>query len=536
MSADESEGRPRRELAHRIFATEFDDADLSFAESDEERAPNYVVTPTGARANRLFVAGVLTERERLESDQIRARIADPTGVFVVYAGQYQPDALAALEGLSVPSFVAVTGKARTFQPEDSDRVFTSVRPETITEIDADTRDRWIVETAGRTIDRIEAFETALADEQSGGAEPDPTSGIALAREHYGTTPTYLDTLRGTAIDAAQVVAGESEAVAELTVSPAEGADRDVDDPVHASLDGRTVAAIDDGIETTTDDASIEPTDADFEPDAGRGSMAASDNPLDDGLADGESTDAPSASGLKADTDTFNGGTSDDSDTLDTTGEFDSTGGIAQSDEDRPVPEEAEDDAEAGDEPALSEAERATVEAEFDTGFTSGSEVEAAGEADIEPEAGAIGDESDDLPSATGLAQSETDPDGDRDTETDTGTARMPSDDDMDEADMPEESVLDDATTESVDASEESEPPSEPDDGAGATDPEAVDAVEAVMDAMRALDDGDGANRGAITERVSTNHGISEATADDAIQDALMGGQCYEPDDDVLKAI
>ena len=55
MSSSEAEGeetRPRREVAHRVFAAEFDDATLSYSESDEERAPNYVVTPTGARANR----------------------------------------------------------------------------------------------------------------------------------------------------------------------------------------------------------------------------------------------------------------------------------------------------------------------------------------------------------------------------------------------------------------------------------------------------------------------------------------------------
>ncbi len=62
---------------------------------------------------------------------------DPTGPFVIYAGQYLPDELAFLEAADPPMFVAVTGKARTFQPDDSDRVFTSVRPESISEVDAE---------------------------------------------------------------------------------------------------------------------------------------------------------------------------------------------------------------------------------------------------------------------------------------------------------------------------------------------------------------------------------------------------------------
>ncbi|MDL0136951.1 hypothetical protein PNQ20_08805, partial [Halobacterium salinarum] len=141
---DDDGERNRREVAYRLFAAEFDDADFSYAESDEERAPNYVVTPTGARVNRLFVVGVLTAVEAVNDDVVRARVVDPTGAFVVYAGQYQPEALAALEAAETPSFVAVTGKARTFEPDDADVVYTSVRPETVSEVDADTRDRWVV--------------------------------------------------------------------------------------------------------------------------------------------------------------------------------------------------------------------------------------------------------------------------------------------------------------------------------------------------------------------------------------------------------
>jgi len=71
------DGPGTREVAHRVFAAEFDDASLSYSESDEERAPNYVVTPTGARVNRLFTAGVLTEVERVNDETRRGRVVDP---------------------------------------------------------------------------------------------------------------------------------------------------------------------------------------------------------------------------------------------------------------------------------------------------------------------------------------------------------------------------------------------------------------------------------------------------------------------------
>ncbi|WP_394324856.1 RPA family protein, partial [Halobellus rufus] len=150
-----------REVARRLFAAEFDDATLSYSEGDDERAPNYVVTPTGARVNRLFAVGALTEVEQVNEEIVRGRVADPTGVFVTYAGQYQPDAMGFLDRATPPCFVSLTGKARTYQPEDSDRIFTSVRPESLNEVDADTRDRWVVAAAEATLERVATMAAAL---------------------------------------------------------------------------------------------------------------------------------------------------------------------------------------------------------------------------------------------------------------------------------------------------------------------------------------------------------------------------------------
>ncbi|PSQ28043.1 hypothetical protein BRD03_04910, partial [Halobacteriales archaeon QS_9_68_17] len=166
-NGDDGGSPGNREVAYRVFAAEFDDAELEFSESDEERAPNYVVMPTGARVNRMFAVGVLTEIEQVNEDVLRARVVDPTGAFVVYAGQYQPDEMAALERMDPPAFVAVTGKANTFQPDDSDVVYTSIRPESINRVDADTRDRWAVRTAEQTLERIGTMADALAIDERG---------------------------------------------------------------------------------------------------------------------------------------------------------------------------------------------------------------------------------------------------------------------------------------------------------------------------------------------------------------------------------
>jgi len=222
-------GPGNREVAHRIFAAEFDDADLDYSESDEERAPNYVVTPTGLRVNRLFAVGVLTEVESVNEQTLRGRIVDPTGAFVTYAGQYQPDEAAFLDRTTPPAFVALTGKARTFQPDDSDLVYTSVRPESFATVDADTRDRWVVSAAEATLRRVAVFAEALSMDERGdrlrarledaGVPTALAAGIPLAIDHYDTGTEYLEATRTLAIDALEVVADEREEVRPLDADP-----------------------------------------------------------------------------------------------------------------------------------------------------------------------------------------------------------------------------------------------------------------------------------------------------------------------------
>ncbi|MUV90724.1 DNA-binding protein [Halapricum sp. CBA1109] len=166
---------PTREVARRVFAREFNDASFTFKESDDERAPVYVLLPTGQRANRIFVVGTLTETEDVgeDSEYWQGRVVDPNGdTFFMYAGQYQPDAASMLRELEPPAYVAVVGKPRTYETDEGD-VNVSVRPESITRVDESTRDRWVVETAERTLERVKAFDSEEPDEY-----------VEMAREEY----------------------------------------------------------------------------------------------------------------------------------------------------------------------------------------------------------------------------------------------------------------------------------------------------------------------------------------------------------------
>lgn len=531
-SGDDSPGR--REVAYRVFAAEFDDSDFDYSESDADRAPNYVVTPTGARVNRLFAVGVLTEVSTAGEDVLRARIADPTGTFVVYAGQYQPDAQTFLERAEPPAYVAVTGKARTFQPDDSDVVYTSIRPESLNEVDEVTRDRWTVGAAEATLERVGTMATAMELDAHGddlraalderGVEPGLAAGIPLALDHYGTTPGYLAAMRTLATSALEVVAGERSEVEPLSLSPDEGGDADLGVLAETASVGepaRTTAgtakqgesASTSGEETpsqTADETATSTTDDETPSTPASGeteSVAATEEEDASATTTERSVESDTADSDKmaaAESATETGGEESEAST-------DTADAAAESTTD----DSSEDTADLEDfdgEFELDEDEREHIKDEFGTEFTSGTEVDEPGEAGIEtpdepiePETEA-GDES--TPS-TGEGMT-------------AGTTEQP--DELSTESEPEPSV--DETT-SADDTEADE---------GTDESEDVDLEDAAMDAMSALDDGDGADREAVIERVQDAHGVDAGAVEDAIQEALMSGRCYEPSDGRLKSI
>lgn len=183
----------KRELAWRVFAGEYNDSTVGI-KGTGEKTPSYVVTPLGSKVNRLFVIGVLTDVENTSEDGafLRAHISDPTGVFTVYSGQFQQNATDQLLNIEVPAFVAVVGKARTYEPEEG-TLFVSIRPELVREVNAEARDRWILETCMRTKHRIGAIveamkmnEPSVKDLRKLGYSRDLSEGIVTALSNYGT--------------------------------------------------------------------------------------------------------------------------------------------------------------------------------------------------------------------------------------------------------------------------------------------------------------------------------------------------------------
>ena len=557
----DSDGPGRREVAHRLFAAEFEDADLSYSESDEERAPNYVVTPSGARVNRLFAVGVLTEVEQVSEDVLRGRVVDPTGAFVLYAGQYQPDEQAFLDRAEPPMFVAVTGKARTFQPDDADTVYTSVRPETISEVDADTRDRWTVDAAERTLDRVATFAAAARMDERGdalasalgeqGVDESLAEGIALALEHYGTTGTYLAALRELALDAARVVAGQREEVEPLTVDPGAGDDgaladlaadlEGAEEPTEPATTPETVTDAEDetagpptgedGVETAETTASAGTAGSDESTEAAEPSAATTSGTAaaTDASEAAEATGATEVAGTTEAAGATAESTAGSDATAEDAGEATGTEAVGDADSSGDIGdfeggglgsgegEEAVDDFEP-EEFELDEEDREEIEEEYGTDFQSGAEVDEPGEAGIETpdtESEMTGTQSEE-PAASGepepepeaVPEPDTTPEPGAGTDTETGTdAGGGADDDGGGEDT--------ADTEALEGEE---------------------LEDAVVDLMGDLDEGDGVAREELVGAATEQYGADAGAVEEAIQDALMGGRCYEPDDGTLKPI
>ena len=524
--------------------------------------------------------------------------------------------MAFLERTDPPAFLAVTGKARTFQPDDSDRVYTSVRPESINEVDAETRDRWAVQAAEQTLERVATMATALEQPERGdelaehlrdrGVDAGLASGVALAIDHYGTTPEYLAAVRDLAIEAAEVVAGDRDEAGQLGVRPGDG-DGSVDpgdlidlvDAVpevgttgSAAASGEAAAtdaeaesaSTDVGTESVSTDTEAEPASTDAETDSAS-TDAQTESTATDADAATASTGSDSGASASADSTAEESTAADPAAATAPTSEAETTGDAETSAEDEPDDEdadrlddfepggigEADDESDAGadveaDDASLetgdasvetngttadadqaaetpvggdemyefSEEERAEIEEEYGTEFSTGTEVAEPGEADIE------------TPDPDEAAESEVDVSETDETVAEGEAVAEEAAEPVSEAETAQKSEDAGAASGEVEPDEEPADDAEPTDDAEAPDesadsaepsiPDDVSLTDVVVETMREMDDGDGVERGDLIDEVIGDTGMTEPDVEDAIEEALMGGRCYEPTDDTLKPI
>jgi uncharacterized protein len=177
-----------REPAWRVTTRELESS-LEEEKGEGERPATYLLSPFGARMNRVLLAGNLSPAESIGRDEAqsfwRARLADPTGAVAVTAGSFQPRAMAQLRSAAAPRPAIVVGKVHLFRGRDGVG-YVSVRAEAVRSVAEAEERAALADIVRQTLDRLDLLERvekdpALSEETLRG-EGVPTAWLRAARE------------------------------------------------------------------------------------------------------------------------------------------------------------------------------------------------------------------------------------------------------------------------------------------------------------------------------------------------------------------
>jgi uncharacterized protein len=176
-----------REPAWRVTARELESS-LEEERGEGDRAASYLLSPFGARMNRVLLAGLLSPPEPVGRDDPptfwRARLSDPTGAVAVTAGSFQPRAMAQLRAATEPRPAVVVGKAHLYRGRDG-VAYVSVRAEALRSVPETEERSVLADVVRQTLDRLDLIDHLHR-------EP-PTSDEALRAE--GVPRAWIDAAR-----------------------------------------------------------------------------------------------------------------------------------------------------------------------------------------------------------------------------------------------------------------------------------------------------------------------------------------------------
>jgi uncharacterized protein len=205
-----------REPAWRVSARELESS-LEEERGTGERAAGYLLSPFGARMNRVLVAGTLSPAEPIGRDEAqtfwRARLSDPTGAIAVTAGSFQPRAMAQLRATRESHPALVVGKVHLYRGRDGVG-YVSVRAEGVRAVSENDERGVLADVVRQTLDRLDLVERLEKDPGASvdalRAEGVPGSWILAARESLRRYPSVdRAAFRRELASAVRRVAGES---------------------------------------------------------------------------------------------------------------------------------------------------------------------------------------------------------------------------------------------------------------------------------------------------------------------------------------
>jgi uncharacterized protein len=184
-----------REPAWRVTARELESS-LEEERGTGDRAASYLISPFGARMNRVALAGELSPAEPVGRDDPptfwRARLSDPSGAIAVTAGSFQPRAMAQLRAAAQVRPAIVVGKVHLFRGRDG-VAYISVRAEALRSVAEAEERSLLADVVRQTLDRLDLLERLEREPattpESLVAEGVPRAWIDAARESLRRYPT-----------------------------------------------------------------------------------------------------------------------------------------------------------------------------------------------------------------------------------------------------------------------------------------------------------------------------------------------------------
>jgi len=205
-----------REPAWRVTARELESS-LEEEKGEGERPATYLLSPFGARMNRVLLAGSLSPAESIGREETqtfwRARMSDPTGAVAVTAGSFQPRAMAQLRSASAPRPAVVVGKAHLFRGRDGVG-YVSVRAEAVRSVAEAEERAALADIVRHTLDRLDLLDQLEKEpqltEEGVRARGIPPAWLRAARESRARYPNVdRPAFRKELVNAIRRVAGES---------------------------------------------------------------------------------------------------------------------------------------------------------------------------------------------------------------------------------------------------------------------------------------------------------------------------------------
>lgn len=148
----------QRQVSERVFASELNESFLVKKRGDGDYDPRLQTLVSGKRTGRVVVVGTLTDVKEINDDgYLQATVHTGDDKLYAYAGQYQEEAQSALQDLDAPTYVTMIGKPSAYEL-DNGGMNVSIKPETVQEVSEVERERWVLEAADATLDRLEAFD------------------------------------------------------------------------------------------------------------------------------------------------------------------------------------------------------------------------------------------------------------------------------------------------------------------------------------------------------------------------------------------